>query len=84
MCKDDKKKHNTKDNEIKNKKVGDDDMATTAFADFVKENKNTIRAISNKNTNYNKNGYPTLTKDDNWRKETEWDTYFEEITKDEQ
>lgn len=72
---------NKKHNEQKQKKNGDDSMTNVAFAEFVKNNKSKIITISSKNSKYNDEGHPVLTKDDLWREEKEWDEYFEEISK---
>ncbi|MDD3414034.1 MAG: hypothetical protein PHY47_08535 [Lachnospiraceae bacterium] len=64
-----------KENKVKKE---DDDMNATAvkidnnfFNEFLKINKSKIDTITPKN--------PTISKDDEWNKETCWDTDYEEL-----
>lgn len=50
------------------------------FNDFLIKNKDKIRRITESNTKRNQNGIPIITKDDPWRKETEWDIMYKELT----
>ena len=43
------------------------------FKTFIEKNKEKIRKISENNTKRNENGLPVITRDDPWRKDTEWD-----------
>jgi len=70
----------------KDKKEGDKNMdailekkSDTAFANFMKKNKKSIRENANLNTKRNKDGLTIIVKDDEWLKETEWDKYHKEL-----
>lgn len=45
------------------------------FSDFIKKKDDVIRKMVEENTVKNKDGKTVVTKDDPWRKETEWDIY---------
>lgn len=44
--------------------------------EFIKQNKNKIYTIAEQNTIRNKKGQTTISKDDPWFNENEWDEYF--------
>ncbi|MGI6605497.1 MAG: hypothetical protein ACOX2X_00315 [Peptococcia bacterium] len=44
--------------------------------DFIKQNKEQIYALAKKNTKLNSNNQPTISKDDPWFNEDEWDQHF--------
>lgn len=48
---------------------------------FVKENKEKIYETARKNTNYNSEGKPTISKNDEWFNENEWDEHFKGMDK---
>ncbi len=50
------------------------------FKDFLRDNKEKIYKIAEKNTAKNKDGIPVIAKDDPWHDEDEWDTHFKELT----
>jgi hypothetical protein len=67
-----------KKKKLKNKLEVTDDMSTLvmdniSFKDFLKQNKEKIRKITEENTVRNSKGEVVITKDDSWRNETEWD-----------
>lgn len=49
------------------------------FADFIKANQEKIRHISDENSKCNKAGLKTISKDDPWVYESEWDTLYKEM-----
>jgi hypothetical protein len=53
-------------------KTGDKNMKD--FKEFLKANKEKIRRMTEANSVRNKDGQIVISKDDPWRKETEWDS----------
>ncbi|CCF14196.1 hypothetical protein [Brevibacillus laterosporus] len=51
------------------------------FAAYVQKNKDKIRRATEMNTTRTKDGLVLISKNDTWRKETEWDDLYKEITK---
>lgn len=51
----------------------------TNFKEFLKVNNERIRRAAFKNTLINSSGAVVIPKDDVWRRETEWDTMYEEL-----
>ena len=49
------------------------------FINFLQKNKEKIYKIAEANTVKNKEGMAIITKDDEWRNETEWDVHYEEL-----
>jgi hypothetical protein len=50
--------------------------------DFIEQNKEKIYKIVRKNTKYNKEGIPTISKNDLWFNENEWDEHFKTLNKE--
>jgi hypothetical protein len=59
-----------------------DKNMNTAFAnnlslsDFIKQNKSKIYEMAHKNTTLNQDGKPTISKNDDWFNEDEWEQHF--------
>ncbi|MED1910779.1 hypothetical protein [Brevibacillus laterosporus] len=51
------------------------------FTTYVQRNKDKIRRVTESNATRSKDGLVLTSKDDPWRKETEWDDLYREITK---
>ena len=51
----------------------------TNLKEFIKQNNEKIRKVTSSNVVVNSNGAVVITKNDIWRKETEWDTMYEEL-----
>ena len=49
------------------------------FAQFLSENKERLYYFAKQNTKYDAKGRPTISKDDEWVKEKEWDMLFTQI-----
>ncbi len=49
------------------------------LSEFIKLNKDLCYAVAENNTKRNENGRPVIAKNDEWIKETEWDTVFNEV-----
>lgn len=47
-----------------------------SLSDFIKQNKNKIYENARKNTKINKDGKPTISRNDEWFNENEWDQHF--------
>jgi hypothetical protein len=52
-----------------------------SFSDFMKKNKEKIYETGRNNTKLNQDGLPTISKEDPWFKEDEWDDHFERMDK---
>jgi len=50
-----------------------------ALSVFIQQNKNKIKKVSEKNITKNKEGLIVLSKDDEWRNETEWDNFYKDV-----
>jgi len=48
---------------------------------YKRTKKEKIQKIAEANTKRNLDGLPVTSKDDPWRKETEWDELYKELTK---
>jgi hypothetical protein len=48
-----------------------------SLSEFIKQNKEKIYETARKNTKLNSEGKPTISKDDDWFYEDEWDRHFE-------
>lgn len=59
---------------------GEKESNMNNFNDFLAKNKDKIRKVTESNTKRNENGVPVITKDDPWRKETEWNTIYKELS----
>ena len=46
---------------------------------FIKQNKDRLYADARRNTNYDKDGRPTISKDDEWFNEDVWDRHHERM-----
>jgi len=57
------------------------DNPMTTYTEIIKKNKEKIQKIAEENTKRNQDGLPVISKDDPWRKETEWDELYKELTK---
>ena len=53
----------------------------TNFKEFIKQNYKIIKKVTSANVVINSSGVVVITKSDKWRKETEWDTMYEELKK---
>ena len=53
----------------------------SALAQYLERNKELAYKFASENTPCNASGHPVITKDDEWRKETEWDELFAELSK---
>ena len=69
----------------KNKDYNAEDEASTKeddnmskLSEYIKTNKELVYSFATKNTPVDKDGRAVITKDDVWRKETEWDKLFKE------
>lgn len=63
------------------KRKKDNDMATVtvndlSLANFIKQNKDKLYEEGRKNVKLNKNNKPTISRDDPWFNENEWDEHF--------
>lgn len=56
----------------KDKQIKEDDIMT-ALAQYLSENKEKAYSFATANTKYNEQGRPTISKDDEWLQESEWD-----------
>ena len=54
-------------------------MAMTTFRDVLRENKANIEAVARRNSQVNEDGYVTISKDDRWAHEYEWDAHYKEL-----
>jgi len=69
----DKEKKDTKDQtEGKDMPVTADRIQADSFADFLTRNKLLIRQLAEANTKKNQEGKTTISKNDPWREEHEW------------
>ena len=50
----------------------------TTFRDVLRENKANIEAVARRNSQVNEDGYVTISKDDRWAHEDEWDAHYNE------
>jgi hypothetical protein len=46
---------------------------------FINQNKDKIYKIAESNTKRNNKGLPTISRNDSWFYEDEWDEYFDEL-----
>jgi aspartyl aminopeptidase len=51
----------------------------TTYIEFIEKNKEKIRKIAEANTKKNQDGLTVISKDDPWRKETEWDKFYQDL-----
>jgi len=51
----------------------------TTFRDVLRENKANIEAVARRNSQVNEDGYVTISKDDRWTHEDEWDAHYKEL-----
>lgn len=53
-------------------------LVTNSFSlsDFIKQNKDKIYENARKNTKLNQNGKPTISRNDDWFNENEWEQHF--------
>jgi hypothetical protein len=54
----------------------------SVLAEFIQQNKQKIRRVSDSNSSKKSDGIPVIKKDDPWRDETEWDDHYRELDKD--
>jgi hypothetical protein len=52
------------------------------FKEFLETNKEKIYQTARKNTKLNSEGKPTISKDDDWFNEDEWDSLFQMSSKE--
>jgi len=48
-----------------------------SLSEFIEQNKSRIYETARKNTKLNKDGKPTISRNDDWFNEDEWDKHFE-------
>lgn len=53
----------------------------SVLTDFIQQNKEKIRRLSDVNSPKKINGVPVIGKDDPWRDENEWDDHSRELDK---
>lgn len=53
----------------------------STLAEYLEKNKEVAYKFASENTPCNASGRPVITKDDEWRYETEWDELFLELSK---
>ena len=51
-----------------------------SFKNVLKQNRTNIEAVARHNTHINEDGYATISKNDPWVQEEEWDSHHEELT----
>jgi hypothetical protein len=66
------------------KRKKDQNMATIiannlSLSNFINQNKNRLYEEGRKNIKLNKDGKPTISKNDPWFEENEWDEYFHKM-----
>ena len=59
-----------------------EDKEMVTYTEVIKKNKEKIQKIAEANTIRNQDGLPVISKNDPWRKETEWDDLYKEFTKE--
>lgn len=52
------------------------------LAEFIKENKEAVYMLAERNTTRNENGQIVLLENDEWREESEWDDFFDELRRE--
>ena len=52
----------------------------TTFRDVLKKNRANIETIAHCNTHVNEDGQVTISKNDPWFYEDEWDSHYKELT----
>lgn len=71
-----------KDKENQEEKTKEEEKDMVNFTEFLQNNKEKINKIVEANTKRNAEGFPVISKDDPWRKETEWDEHYKCLAKD--
>ena len=61
-----------------NKRVKEDD-GVTSLRKYLETNKEKTYHFATQNTKYNEQGHPTISTEDEWASETEWDGLFATI-----
>jgi hypothetical protein len=66
------------------KRKKDKDMNTAiatnlSLSDFIKQNKDRLYEAGRKNVKLNKDGKPTISRNDPWFDENEWDEHFRRL-----
>lgn len=51
------------------------------FKDVLAKNRKNLEALAKENSHYNEDGDITISPDDPWFQEDEWDEYYKELTK---
>lgn len=69
-----------KDTKHLKKSTEGEDGTMSALAQYLERNKEKAYSFATENTIHNAQGRPTISKDDEWLNETEWDDLFKALS----